>query len=265
MPTLLELQAAMRRSLVHRDSATAAAMLAAHVAPDRLDIYRNTFLLTLTKALRLCFPAVQKLAGEEFFEGAAQIFIAENPPRAAWLDQYGAGFPDFLRSFAPASSVPYLPDVARLEWAVNCALHAADAEPLDPAMVAAVAPEDQSRICFLANPSITLLQADYPVDDIWRAVLVGDDDALATIDLDCEPIQLLVERRATGVEAARLELRKWQFLAALCVGQPIETAIGAAAADFDCSSALAEHLAFGRFCRFELAPEVADRRRKVTA
>ena len=80
MPTLLELQTAMRQSLVHRDIAAVSAMLAAHVVPDRLDIYRNTFILTLTKALRLCFPAVQKLVGEEFFEGATQVFIAERPP-----------------------------------------------------------------------------------------------------------------------------------------------------------------------------------------
>jgi hypothetical protein len=46
---------------------------------ERLDIYRNTFLLTLTKALRLCFPVVQKLVGDEFFEGAAQVFIAGQP------------------------------------------------------------------------------------------------------------------------------------------------------------------------------------------
>src|SRR5437660_5801224 len=124
MPTLLEMQAAMRQSLVHRDSAAASAMLSAQVRAERLDIYRNTFLLTLTRALRLCFPVVQKLVGEEFFEGAAQIFVAEHPPRSAWLDQYGGAFPDFLHAFSPAESVPYLSDVARLALAVSGALHA---------------------------------------------------------------------------------------------------------------------------------------------
>src|SRR3989440_8257707 len=119
VPTLLEIQRAMRRSLVQGDSTAVSAMLAAQISPDRLDIYRNTFLLTLTKALRLCFPVVQKLVGDEFFEGAAQVFIAGHPPRAAWLDQYGAEFPDFLRAFGPAASVRYLGDVAELEWAVN--------------------------------------------------------------------------------------------------------------------------------------------------
>ena len=109
MPTLLEIQRAMRRSLVQGDSTAVSAMLAARISPDRLDIYRNTFLLTLTRALRLCFPVVQKLVGEEFFEGAAQIFVAEHPPRSAWLDQYGSAFPDFLHAFSPAESFPIFP------------------------------------------------------------------------------------------------------------------------------------------------------------
>jgi hypothetical protein len=257
MPTLLEMQTAMQQSLVHRDNAAASAILTARVPAERLDIYRNTFLLTLTKVLRLCFPAVQKLVGGEFFEGAAQIFIAEHPPRAAWLDQYGADFPDFLRAFGPAASVRYLGDVAELEWAVNCALHAADAEALDPARLAAVAPEDQGRIRLIADPSIALVQLAYPADAIWRAVLAGDDDALRTIDLDCGPIRFLVERGAAGVEVERLGPQPWRFLAKLCAGEPIEAAIESAG-DFGCASALAEHLALGRFCRFELASRAME-------
>ena len=77
MPTLLELQTAMQASLVHRDNEAVSAMLAGHIPADRLDIYRNTFVHTLTRALRLSFPATERLVGEDFFEGAAQFFIAD--------------------------------------------------------------------------------------------------------------------------------------------------------------------------------------------
>ena len=71
MPTLLELQNALRVSLVDRDDGVAAAMLAAPVAPNRLDIYRSTFVSSLTKALRLSYPAVHRLVGEGFFAATA--------------------------------------------------------------------------------------------------------------------------------------------------------------------------------------------------
>src|SRR5437879_122713 len=75
VPTLLELQHAMRASLVGRHDG-AAAMLAEDVPADRLDIHRNTFVTGVTKALRLTYPAVHRLVGGDFFEGAAGVFIA---------------------------------------------------------------------------------------------------------------------------------------------------------------------------------------------
>ncbi len=251
MPTLLELQTAMQASLVHRDNEAVSAMLARHITPDRLDIYRNTIVHSLTKALRLSFPVTERLVGEEFFEGAAQFFFAEHPPREAWLDQFGDEFSDFLRSFPQAKSIVYLGDVAELEWAVNRALHAADVVPLDVAALGAVSPEDQSRICFVAHPSVSLLRLAYPVDAIWRAVLARDDEALGKVEIESGPVNLLVARREAGIEVERLDEQSWLFVSKLCAGHPIEAALDTVG-HFDCSVALAEHLALGRFCRFEL-------------
>ena len=103
MPTLLELQTAMRGCLVQNDKETISALLAPGIGVDRLDIYRNTFLVTLTKALRICFPATEKLVGAVFFEAAAQVFVEAQPPASAWLDLYGAEFSEFLRGFPPAA------------------------------------------------------------------------------------------------------------------------------------------------------------------
>ena len=106
MPTLLEMQTAMKASLIFRDTGAVAAMLAPHVTADRLDIYRNTFIHTLTKALRLSFPVTERLVGQEFFEGAAQIFIADHPPRVAWLDQYGGEFVASCIAFRRRNRLP---------------------------------------------------------------------------------------------------------------------------------------------------------------
>jgi hypothetical protein len=258
VPPLLELQTALRHSVVDRDDRAAAAMLAAQVAPDRLDIYRNTFLSSLIKALRLSFPAVDRLVGDDFFEATAGAFIVAHPPGSAYLDGYGAAFPAFLSRFPPAAGVAYLPGVANLEWAVSRAVHAADVEPLDPACLAAIRPEDQGRICFVPHPSVGLVRADHPVDIIWQAVLSRDDAQLATLDLEAGPVHLLMQRLAGGVEVVRLDEPAWRFAAALCSGAPLQAALDAAW-ETDASVLLAEHLAAQRFIGFTLAAPAATR------
>ena len=125
-PMLLELQRAVYRSVIARDGAEGSAyVIADGIAPAaRLGIHRNTFASVLTTALRLSYPALHRLVAAECFEGAARLFIEERPPQCANLDDYGSGFPEFLARFPPAAALTYLPDVARLEWALNRALHA---------------------------------------------------------------------------------------------------------------------------------------------
>lgn len=252
MPTLLDLQNALRKSLVDRDDGEAVMLLAPHVPPDRLDIYRNTFVTGVTKVLRLSYPAVHRLVGDDFLAAAADIFIARNPPRAAYLDDYGSEFPEFLEQFPPAATLAYLADVARLEWAVTQAIHAPDHEALALTHLAALAPQDQGRVCFAPHPSIGLLRLSYPVDLIWRAVLDRDDAALAALDLHQAPVHLLVQRLSTGVEVIRLEESEWRFAAVLCAGQPLQAALEEATG-VDATALLASHLAAERFVGFTLA------------
>jgi Putative DNA-binding domain len=258
MPKLLELQRAVGRALVVGDDAS----VAAHIIGDgiagaaRLNLYRNSLIGNLTNALRLVYPAIHRLVGAPFFESAARLFIEAQPPQSAWLDEYGAGFVEFLADFAPAASLPYLPGVARLERAVNRALHAADAALLDLSLLAAVDAADHGTIALAPHPSVGMVTAQYPVDEIWGAVLEKDDAAMAAIDLAAGPVWLLVERRANGVEVLRLPEPEWLFLAGLCASRPLQEAIDITP-QIDAAGLLAGHLAAGRFVGFELRSEPA--------
>jgi hypothetical protein len=254
MPTLLELQRAVYRGLVAgEDGPCAAHVVAEGIAGEaRLNIYRNTFITNLTTALRLVYPAIRRLVGAPFFESAARFFIEAQPPQSAWLDEYGAGFPEFLTGFAPAASLLYLPGVARLEWAVNRAFHATDAAPLDLSDLDAIAAVDHSYIAFVPHASVGLVAADYPVDAIWRAILAEDDAAIAAIDLAAGRVWLMVERNPPGVEVLRLPEPEWRFLSELCASRPLQEAIDAAP-EIDAVSLLAGHLASGRFVRLSLS------------
>ena len=266
-PSLLEVQRGVLASLAEgRYPAAAPFVLADGLeAAARLSIYRNTATSTLTGALRLTFPAVVKLVGEEFFEGAARAFIGRHPARGAWLDDYGAGYASFIEQFPPAASLPYLPDVAALEWAVSRALHAADVPAMDAARLAALSAGQSERVRLVPHPALSLVRTDSPADAIWHAVLDGDDAALASIDLTDAPVHLLIERRVqvsgeqyrTTVHVQRLNEPAWRLTAALCAGRSLGVALRENA-DADADRVLAEHLATGRFIDFTLCPPTND-------
>jgi hypothetical protein len=252
VPTLLEIQAAVCRSLLAQNANADAYVVPDGLAPGaRLSVYRNTMRSTLTTVLRLSYPAIYRLVGRDFFEGAARIFFEKEPPRSAYLDEYGAGFAEFLTRFPPALSLTYLPGVARLEWAVSRAFHAPDVEALDLPCLSAIDPADHGRIIFVPHPSVGLVQADFPVDTILRAVLAQDDAAMVAVDLGSGPVWLLVQRFETGIDVARLSEQEWRFAAQLCSGRPLQAALREAS-DADAVAALAGHLAAGRFSGFKL-------------
>jgi len=241
----------MRTSLVTHDDGGVSAHLVdgAINATERLDIYRNTFAGALTTALRLSYPAVYRLVGTEFFKGATGFFIESFQPKSACLDDYGEEFPAFLSDFEPAASLAYLSDIARLEWAVNRALHAPDMEPLDTQRLVALAEVERAHVRFAPHPSLSLVRADHPADLIWRAVLEKDDAALSAIYPSADPVWLLAERLPTGVEVRRMSESAWRFTSALCDGKALAAALDEAP-DLDAPALLAEHLAVGRFIDF---------------
>lgn len=251
-PTLPELQRMMREHLLQRGSGEAAVYVVADgLDPgERLNIYANTSASALMKALQLSFPAVQHIVGAEFFEGAARLFADQAPPSSAWLDEYGADFPGFLEQLPQAASLPYLPDVARLEWQVNLVLHAPDAKPLEIARLAQLDGGELAQMRFKPHPAARLLRCHFPADIIWHAVLEQDDRAMAAIDLVDEPVWLLVHRTDSGIDVLRLTESEWDVTAALFCGQPLHEALEKSPCA-DAQALLAAHLVRGCFMDFD--------------
>jgi hypothetical protein len=252
MPQLHEVQQAFRAAVLGQDTAVAQHIVSDGIdAAERVRIYRNTARSVLTEALRLTYPALDRLVGAEFFDAAAAAFIARHPPAHAYLTLYGGAFADFLASFPEAAALSYLPDVARFEWALNLAANAADAPALSPATLASVDPTEHGQVCFVPHPSLTLLRLDHPADTIADAVLARDEAAMAAIDLADGPIWLVVHRGPDGVDAQRLTEIEWRLTRQLCAQKPLGPVLDRSPAP-GATALLASHLIKGRFVGFHM-------------
>jgi len=219
-------------------------------ASARLAIYRNNVVLNLTGALRLTFPAINRLVGAAFFDQAAGHFILASPPWSADLYEFGEGFAAFLDRYGPAQGFRYLGDVARLEWAVSRALHAADAAWLDGADLAACADPD---IRFLPHPSLSLLQLDHPAAAIWSAVLEEDskkrEQSLRQIDLQAGAETLAIVRGPNGLAVTRLSPSSFTLAHALAGGTGLSSALQNIVPE-EAPGILAAFVSHGFFTRF---------------
>src|SRR5213076_3146494 len=143
-----------------------------------------------------------------FFEGAAAIFSDAHPAETADLDAYDERFPAFLEALPQCASLAYLADVARLDWAVARALHAPDTQPLASCALAARV-DDAHELCFVPHACVSLLRSEFPVHEIWHAVLTRDDARLTSIDLTAAPVHLIVQRPADEVEVVAIDADEW--------------------------------------------------------
>jgi hypothetical protein len=195
-------------------------------ADRRFAVYRNTVAASLIAALAARFPVVQRLVGVEFFGAMAHEFVVKHPPRSPLLFQYGESFADFIERFAPAAPLPYLADVARLEYLRGCAYHAADAEPLAPSAFAALDGRRLAEFKVRLHPSVFILASDYPVVTIWEA---NQADSVSPISPRGREAAL-VSRPFIEVETRRLAPGTDAFLEALKSRSTIGKAVGAGAA-----------------------------------
>ncbi len=262
MSTLRETQTRFRHALLGGETAPALAGIAGDgLSPGaRLAIYRHHVAATLTDVLKDVYQVVCRLVDERFFGYAADRFIAAHPPASPCLFEYGEAFAAFLSGFDPCRHLAYLPDVARLEWAMHQAHHAEHTAAVDIRGLAGIDSDDLVRVTVRLHPSLTLLASAWPVDRIWRANQ-PDADPATVVDLDAGGARLAVWRQGEDVVFRALTPGTSAFLGELHDGRPLDAAAEAALAldrGFDLAAALAALFRDEVLVAFTLAPQQED-------
>ena len=203
MSALAELQRAFVRELLGEDGL-------------RLRPYRETTLGALCEALAAIHPVCVRLVGADAFRALARRCARERPSTSPDLNDYGAELADLIAGFAPARTLPYLADVARLEWALHRARHALPAPPVGLSSVT-----EQSR--FALAPAAALLASAWPIDRIWETNqpdFAGDTE----VRLDSGGAALVVAREPERASFTRLASDEFALLEHLAQELPLERA-----------------------------------------
>jgi hypothetical protein len=120
------------------------------------------------RSLRAAFPVVDLMIGGNSFNALARDLWHRHPPERGDLAQWGETLPAFLASNGQLADVPYLADVAKVEWALHCAASAADA-PSDPASFARLSSEDPEMLTLALAPGTVVISSPFPVASLVLA------------------------------------------------------------------------------------------------
>jgi hypothetical protein len=135
-----------------------------HSATGPLGIYRANYLDTHAAALADTFCSVRALVGSGCFDQLARRYVDGHPSTSGDLNDFGDAFPEFLDR---CGILPYLGDIARLDWLCMDALLAPWRRQTWLAEL--LAWEADAWPAARAVASGYLLHSVWPVHAIWRA------------------------------------------------------------------------------------------------
>ena len=198
-----------------------------------LQVYQANAGALAERALAAAYPVTAQLLGAESFARLARALWQQQPPTQGDVATWGAGLADFYADANGLAGEPYLPGVARLEWAVHVAASAADAEAQAGAFDR-MADTDPAALWLLPRPGTALLQSVHPVASIWLAhqVAAAPSPSAAERFADVRAAvargqaeSALVWRQGWQVHVAALDEDDAAFTHALLQGQTLGEAL----------------------------------------
>lgn len=138
----------------------------------RAEVHRNNRQEARIAALAQIYKAVHRIVGPACFRTWALRYVETRPSEDVDLNHHGRDFPAWLRRSRVSGlldGLDYLPDLARLERAVNEAYYAADV----PQRQSPTGRASDSTLS--VTPSLRTVASRYPVDEIWRVNVDGND------------------------------------------------------------------------------------------
>lgn len=186
--SLANLQSRFADALNYRATGEECDIHSDHFAADqRMQIYRNNYIISLSDILQATYPQVLALVGEECFLQIARHHVLNNPLGQGDVTHYGANFSHSIAQFEQVmQQVPYLQDVATLEWRLDMsnqlsnATSVADMTLLPLEKLGELDESQQSLVQLKLQRHMHTLASDYAIFGLWHGI---NDHQLDNLDL----------------------------------------------------------------------------------
>ena len=185
-------------------------------------IYSTGYRVRMTEALGETFEVVWWCLGDELFFNVCREFIKENPSSFYNLSDYGAKFPEFLKTISASLEMPFLKCLAQFEWAFKEIFHAPEQKSLESSTIPIATSLVNPKVKFTSQ--MRLLSYPYGIRNVWRCFKnAQDNDHFEKPDWKT-PQSFLIYKKDHGVFLKDLSVSEFSFLTRLTQGIGIEEA-----------------------------------------
>jgi len=186
---------------------------------DRLHVYGGGYPARVQEALAETYPAVVHVVGDGAFAALVRRYVADVTLHSYNLNDAGAQLPQWLANDALATHLPFLADLARLEWQVARAFHAYEHASLDLGGFANWRIADWERAVLRFQPSVAVVTSPWPIREIWESRETPTE--AIDIDLSNRPDRVLVRRSGYAVLCESVDEAEADLLTALLAGRTL--------------------------------------------
>lgn len=221
--SLADVQSEFANALCYQNNGEHCDIVSDHFTDEqRIQIYRNNFVISLSEVLAATYPLTEMLVGEECFQQMARQHVLSYPSTSGDVSGYGEYFEQTIKAFpAVIEAAPYLGEVALYEWKKDSLARLTsqahtDQRPLS--CLADVPQEQQGALVFHLKDSITLIHSSYTIIALERAIYQQQLDGL---DIDQAEFGVLIRAENSQVESHDLSEESHQLLTELQSGRTL--------------------------------------------
>ena len=188
---------------------------------QRLDVYRDMYLLRMEEALSIDYPSLKHFLGENGFMQLVARYVEIYPSRSYTLNRLGDHFPEFVATIDDLPRKDFCIELARLEYALTWIFDAAETPSLTAAQVQGVPPEAWETARLKPIEALRVMEFSYPVSRYVGAV----DEENPFPRLARKQTWVVAYRYQFSCHRMDLTQPAYELLSALAGGQTVGDAI----------------------------------------
>ena len=172
--------------------------------PDKqLAIYANSYRQRLNEVLRLDYPGLLKLLGNDAFEAVADTYITAYPSRYHSLRDFGTWLPVFMSNQQEYRDIPACVEMANFEWHLGLAFDASDDPLVTIETMNNIPNSSWPGLRFAFHNSVQEIEFSWNTPELWQACKT--DTSLPDTKSCTPPVSCLIWRQNLKVQFRSLE------------------------------------------------------------